>query len=483
MSKITKLLFIFSLLFSFMFLLACNKTEDKKDPDEGKTVDPEPEPDPEPEEKEYTIHFTPDNGKSIPDVKFKENEFPTLPTPEKNHYIFDGWFEDETLVSSITENKDYNIKAHWSKEKYTINFYVNDELISSKEYEYTEKIEIPTVEDFSDDEYYYEFMSWDASVTMAVSDLDVHAVFEKTKLYNVTIKYNGNDIYNEKVKEYSKLKDIDFSIYNDYNYKYELDSLYLNEELTSRYTDHTVKSDLVLYAKLLIKPNRSTYEGMTISILGDSISTFYKEGSPMNSYYNEKDTFYYPIYSATVKTVDLTWWYLAIQKLNCTLGINNSWSGSSCYNNGNSSNSGAMNFNRINTLGENGTPDIIICFIGTNDLVNGYDDSALRSSYQTMLKRIHEKYPSAYIFCINLAYTGNSLYNYNEEGRVKYNAIIAAACKKYNAFLIDWSGSMDNDTARSCLGDSLHYNKDGMEKLSQVVSNHIKEFFNNGIAR
>lgn len=481
MSKLTKLLLVFGLVFSFLFVVSCGKKEDKKDPDEGHNVEPEPEP--EPEDKTYTIHFTPDNGKSMPDVTFKENEFPTLPTPEKNHYTFGGWYEEETLVNAITENKDYNLKASWDKEKYTINFYVNEELISSKEYEYTDKIEIPTVEDFSDDEYYYEFVGWDENVTMAVSNKDINAVLNPIKLYSVIIKYNGNVIYEEKLKEYDKIKEIDLSSLNDLNYKYTLDSLYLDEELTSKYTDHFVKNDLILYAKMNIKPNRTTYENMTISILGDSISTFYKENSPLNSYYSEKDTFYYPIYSATVKTVDLTWWYLAAQKLNCTIGINNSWSGSSCYNNGNSNNSGAMNYNRINTLGENGTPDIVICFIGTNDLVNGYEDNQLKSSYQIMIKRIHEKYPNTYVFCINLAYTGNALYNYSEEGRVKYNAMIDAVCKKNNAFVINWSGSMDNDTARSCLGDSLHYNKDGMEKLSQVVSNSIKDFFENGILR
>lgn len=480
-------LFVFIFLVSIMFIMiSCVKNVDKETNNSNTNNEPEQTDvtdNNEEETKEYVIKFSPDNGRAIKDVKFEENSFPELPVPEKKHFVFVGWFEGDIKVERITENKDYNLVAKWDKEVYTINFYNGDELIETKEYAYSDPVTYPVAEDYEDDDFYYEFVSWSENINVALEDKDITATYNKIKLCNISIKFNGKEIYSKKLKEYSKIKDIDISSMNDDNYIYSIDSLYQDEELNHRFTEHYIKEDLYLFAKVLTKPKRSTYENMTISFLGDSISTFYKEGSPMNSYYSGENTFYYPIYSATVKKVEDTWWALLMTKLNLKFGINNSWSGSACYNNGNEKNSGAMNYGRINTLGENGTPDIIITFIGTNDLGNGYSDYELKSSYNTMLKRIHEKYPNAYIFCITLAYTGNTVYSYNEEGRIKYNEIIRSTALKNNAFVIDWANTQDNETAKSYLGDALHYNKLGMEKLSEVVANRIKEFFETGIVR
>ena len=113
----------------------------------------------------------------------------------------------------------------------------------------------------------------------------------------------------------------------------------------------------------------ATLVGKKLSILGDSIYTFYAAGSEVNSYYSGTNTFYYPIYSSTIKTVDLTWWYKLVKNTEMTFGINNSWSGSCAYGNNDSA---GMSDARINTINENGQTDIAIIYLGTNDAVNTF---------------------------------------------------------------------------------------------------------------
>ena len=140
-----------------------------------------------------------------------------------------------------------------------------------------------------------------------------------------------------------------------------------------------------------IETTTQALDGKIVSILGDSISTFYAAGSEMNSYYNSENTFYYPKYSASIKTVDLTWWYKLIKNNNMKLGINNSWSGSCAY--GSSSNSGVSD-GRINTIDDNGAPDIVIIYLGTNDCASGYttEQFSMRLSLRTCVSRCGNLY-------------------------------------------------------------------------------------------
>ena len=63
-----------------------------------------------------------------------------------------------------------------------------------------------------------------------------------------------------------------------------------------------------------------------ISILGDSLSTFYSTESLINSYYHGDNEFYYPRYSQTIKKVEQTWWHQVINNNNFELLVNNSYS-------------------------------------------------------------------------------------------------------------------------------------------------------------
>ena len=475
---IKKIVWLILLVFSLSFIACNNSNPTNELPNNTSDI-----PDEEETNKEYKVTLNYQNGKKSDILVFEESKFPELNVPEKAHYVFVGWFENDILVESINENRDYNLIAKWDKEKYVIKFYVLDKVVSEETYEYGQSITSPEVQDFELDDSYYEFESWDKEFSLAISDLEIHANLIESKMCTVNLFYNEKLIKTEHYKEYSRVPDLDVSLLNDEKFTYTVHSIYLDKELTSKFTEHFIKTNLDLHLKLLIKPKRSGYTGLTISIIGDSISTFYSPNSEINSYYGGDNQFFYPRYSVTVKDVKKTWWYLTADKLGCKLGINNSWSGSTCFNNGSETNSGAMNYNRINTLGENGTPDIIIVFIGTNDIGNGYSDYENKYGYNTMLKRINEKYPNAYVFCLTLAYTGSTVYSYNEEGRVKYNEMIKEVVKKHNAFVIDWSSYVSTADGKSYLEDSLHYNATGMEKLSEALSYEIKQFFEKGIVK
>lgn len=93
-------------------------------------------------------------------------------------------------------------------------------------------------------------------------------------------------------------------------------------------------------------------EKRRISILGDSISTF-------AGYTPEEAVFYdsYVQWETGVKSVEDTWWMQVIKALDGELGTNHSLAGSMVS--GNLSTS-AMSYERIDKLGANGIPDIIL---------------------------------------------------------------------------------------------------------------------------
>ena len=100
-------------------------------------------------------------------------------------------------------------------------------------------------------------------------------------------------------------------------------------------------------------------EKRRISILGDSISTF-------AGYTPEEAVFYdsYVQWETGVKSVEDTWWMQVIKALDGELGTNHSLAGSMVS--GNLSTS-AMSYERIEKLGTNGIPDIILISAGCND--------------------------------------------------------------------------------------------------------------------
>ncbi|MBR5298784.1 MAG: hypothetical protein IKU36_00885 [Bacteroidales bacterium] len=149
-----------------------------------------------------------------------------------------------------------------------------------------------------------------------------------------------------------------------------------------------------------IEKFESTYKGKTLSILGDSISTF-------SGYIPEGNVTYYP--SGTVQYVSDTWWYKFMTALGMTLNTNNSWSGSKVSGSAASAGCG----DRATSLGT--TPDVIIIWMGINDFNNEvplgtYDGKSaipedvtkFREAYGIMLNKVLTAYPTAEVWCCTL---------------------------------------------------------------------------------
>lgn len=158
-------------------------------------------------------------------------------------------------------------------------------------------------------------------------------------------------------------------------------------------------------------------EGLGISILGDSISTY-------DGWIPEGFNVFYPL-SGDLTDVSQTWWKSLIDDTGMELCANNSSSGSTCSGDSLSiddpmfgCSDGRLSF----LVGSQGRlPDIIVIYMGTNDLLNGVpigDNDGTKlveegnvenfsDAYCLMLDKLASYYPTAQIFCCTLAPVGD----------------------------------------------------------------------------
>lgn len=148
----------------------------------------------------------------------------------------------------------------------------------------------------------------------------------------------------------------------------------------------------------------SIYNGKTLSILGDSISTY-------AGYIPSGNANFYTGSNCGVSSVNDTWWMKTMNALGMTLNLNNSWSGSRVTTTNGSDSAGCMT--RCLNLGTN--PDVIIVYMGINDFNNevnlgtydGYGGfptttTTFREAYAIMLDKILTAYPTSEVFVSTL---------------------------------------------------------------------------------
>ena len=146
----------------------------------------------------------------------------------------------------------------------------------------------------------------------------------------------------------------------------------------------------------------SVYSNKSVSVLGDSISTF-------NGYIPDGNETYYP-YGDVLAVTD-TWWKKLIDALCLELNVNNSWSGSRVTTTNGDASAGCGD--RCEALGTN--PDVIIVWMGINDFNNEvalgtYDGktalpnttTTFREAYAIMLNKILTAYPTAEVWVCTL---------------------------------------------------------------------------------
>ncbi len=195
------------------------------------------------------------------------------------------------------------------------------------------------------------------------------------------------------------------------------------------------KAFLLLLIAVFFVNVGSAKKAKSVSILGDSYSTFEGSVQPDTNY-----VWYYkiPKQQTDVDSVSQTWWYLFMKDKKFKLCVNNSFSGSTICNSGyqKADYSDRSFITRMDNLGK---PDIIFIFGGTNDSwagapigeyqYEGFTNADLykfRPAMAYMLQYMKKKYRRANIYFI-----------LNSELKEQINESIRTLCKYYKIECIE----------------------------------------------
>ena len=262
-----------------------------------------------------------------------------------------------------------------------------------------------------------------------------------------------------------------------------------------KYRDESQVFDLTkpLSDYISIEPPR-----LTLSILGDSISTYANHSNGTAAETSNSTisggAVYYPRSGFSV-TAESTWWYQAAQMLDMDILVNNSWSGS-CLLNTRSGTVGAYMDRCVQLHDDTGSnagahPDLIAIFLGTNDyytypstlgsyeaidfdrLITWQDEAFVYAAPTTTLEahaitfhKIAQAYPAAKVYCFTLLPRVNSTAQ-----PTAFNEDICQLAEKFGVATVDlYHCGILPDTASfyKLMGDNLHPDNPGMTAIANA---------------
>ena len=214
-----------------------------------------------------------------------------------------------------------------------------------------------------------------------------------------------------------------------------------------------------------------------VSILSDSLGT-YEGFTPWTAFY------YY--YCSQYMDVSETWWMRYIESNGMRLGVNESLGGSKvAWQEGDPTGYNSQQCmaaeERIARLDDNGTPDVILFFGGTNDIANTElgeflpgenigEISDFSCAYQTALVRLKEYYPEAEIICMTPYYCDISFWaGSTNEDVDRYADRIVEICDFYGVRCVDLRMAELDDREDMCGWDYLHVNEQGAYKIWHML--------------
>ena len=267
-------------------------------------------------------------------------------------------------------------------------------------------------------------------------------------------------------------------------------------------------------------------EGKTISILGDSISTFHNasNGSAADTTNStiRNNLEYYSGSNYGVTLRKQTWWQQSADRTGAKILVNNSWS-ASCFSAERWGSIPAAYQDRCVQLHDNTgdnagqEPDIIAVFMGTNDFhmsrsltdqdshkinvahADGLDYSTLcvngvyktpsntSEAYAIMLDKIIKRYPNAELYCFTLIQSdhvnaGTSPYaqmnNEDIQAQKDFNDDIVTIAQHYGAFVVDLyndSGIVIGGNFSQYMANYVHPNAEGMTAIADCFLSCIAE--------
>lgn len=244
----------------------------------------------------------------------------------------------------------------------------------------------------------------------------------------------------------------------------------------------------------------SSLEDKTISIQGDSISTFAGTITDGNAtYYSASHKF--------VNSIDATWWGLLINECRMRLIRNDAWSGSRISGTGDNAMCSVARCSNIKHIDSTvdtyqyGAPEIIVVMAGTNDVSGnvemGTADGAVTTymgAFKTMLANLKLQCRNAKIVVFQL-YRGNVLDYANSGGKhqYEYQEAMANLCRRYGVYYIGpehFDLSFPNLQYYTCnnslsdygppaytSADYLHPNMQGMERIYAGVRSFLEGLY------
>lgn len=244
----------------------------------------------------------------------------------------------------------------------------------------------------------------------------------------------------------------------------------------------------------------SSLEDKTISIQGDSISTF--AGTITNG-----NATYYSASHKFVNSIDATWWGLLINECRMRLIRNDAWSGSRISGTGDNAMCSVARCSNIKHIDSTvdtyqyGAPEIIVVMAGTNDVSGNVEMGTANGAvttymgaFKTMLANLKSQCRNAKIVVFQL-YRGNVLDYANSGGKhqYEYQEAMANLCRRYGVYYIGpehFDLSFPNlqyytcDNSLSDYGpptytsaDYLHPNMQGMERVYAGVRAYLESLY------
>lgn len=214
----------------------------------------------------------------------------------------------------------------------------------------------------------------------------------------------------------------------------------------------------------------SLFHGKTISVMGDSISTI-KDKIPSGN------ALYYDNTTGKEMTFERNYWGDIITRFGAAEGIDEAWSGSTIG----SKAASMASKDRINKLDDNGTPDVILYYGGSNpdgsvgtfdpdadyaktvDWAQSYSDTA--SAYAASLQRMKVTYPGAEIIAMIPYYEQNNI--------PKQAEVIEQIAKHYDITTIDLRELRNQEGISP--NNAFHPNMDGHSQIAAYICQQLYE--------
>lgn len=218
------------------------------------------------------------------------------------------------------------------------------------------------------------------------------------------------------------------------------------------------------------------YPGKYISFLGDSI-TSYADWSNNPAYNSTLSSNAYYYSSAKLAVTD-TWWHQAMTELKLNFCVNNSVDAGRVTDTKEGVSSGIDRALNLYNDKNNQKPDIIVIYLGTNDLAAGILEFDFELGYNKLLSNIKTAYPEAKVFCCTILPESRTP---STNALVSYNNIIKECAESKGYEVIDLYSELSSwsYTKYTFVDNNLrvHPKAEGMDLMSECVVKAIKEFY------